>query len=740
VVKGSEVSDCYWATSSEKVHIYSGLIEDIADSGVQRELVDVWCELNDTILNEVEYKKIDTDVNMSMVDVYDIDNRFNTYKILEIEVENFQSYAKEKIVYDDYKGLCAVISNPMNEGGKSTLTRINTFLLYAKAYSTGEKFIELFNQANDARKMSLVGKIRMNDFMFIIDRKFTRSKSDNVKHFLTFKKYDLKGNELKDLTGEKPQDTQNTINRYFGNFTDFYNTQSINSDNLKSAVYSTSSEKNTILSSHLGLDILTEKEKKCRSLYEVWKKTAIIKQKDIGAVKNTIDQYEIDLKELEKRKIEIDKKHIELVKEKTDIEDTIAKKQTYMEAVDNINIDDVEKQLVTKEQELDNLKKEGVDLKSRLEQIVNPKIDKEVKTKEKVKIQNDLNNLQISLGTSNAEIKDLNNKLEISKEVIKCERCGKEFKETQLNIDKLNKSLSNAQTENSKLLQKITAHTNSINDININIEKQNNYNDRSNQMNIEIEIKRNSYKTSNDDIVKIKATIKKFYEQEELVLKNKLIQNEIGDLQLTLATLSSEIGKLEGELKFIDTKHKSTSVLLSTDRTTYSKMQSEVDTDRMYKLYIKLMGRNGIAKLIINKSVQGINNLLKEFLYDTVSFEVKLEQTDKNDHEFFFYETVGGRKVKRRLATCSGWQLLAPCLSIVFVLSRMSALPKSTFIYLDEITGSASVDNYENIKTIINEGATFYDNIFLISHNQEIQEWADTILGIEKVDGISRII
>lgn len=728
--------------NSDEVDIASGIIEDIADDKVQRELVDKYCELNDVKLNEHEYKRIDAEVGLAMVDIVDVDNRFNVYKFLEIDVENFQCFEKIKITYSDYNGLCAVVSNPMNEAGKTTLSRIRSFLLYKKANNFNEKVIELFNDSNDARHMSFVGKLELNEKIYVIDRMFTRTKSDKVTHILKFTEYDKEGNELKVLTSTTPQETQKVINRYFGNFDDFYNTQRINIDNLKTVINSSSSEKNTVLSAHLGLDILTQKGKVCKNLHDTWKKTALIKKHDIGIIKNVIEENKSDLTNFKKRKAELSKSSNKLNIEKEDYETKIKAKKNKLEKVEYYNIESLEATIVQKNTKLSSIATEGKDLKVRLGHITNPNTNIAQSNIKITEIDSAINKLRTELGSHITVIKDFERKLEASKEVITCERCDKVFKETQKNIDILERGLLQEKAKKELTNKDIESKQKEVKQLKLGIELQEKYTERVKEINTDIEAKRTSYMMIQEQIEEANNKISKYHEQEEMMLHNKLIQSDITKLEDELRVIIGQIAKVEGEVSFIVEKEQSITKNISEKEQLYALMVQEVGVDRMYTLYHKMMGRNGIAKLIINNAVQGINNSLEEFLHDTVNFRVTLEQTDKNDYEFYFHETLNNREVKRRLALCSGWQLLAPSLAINFVLSMMSALPKSSCIDLDEILNAASSDNYENVKNIIIQGSEYYDTVFLISHNPEIQDWCESTLHVEKnpQTGISRII
>ena len=60
-------------------------------------------------------------------------------------------------------------------------------------------------------------------------------------------------------------------------------------------------------------------------------------------------------------------------------------------------------------------------------------------------------------------------------------------------------------------------------------------------------------------------------------------------------------------------------------------------------------------------------------------------------------------------------------------------------IVFDEIFGKISNDNLEMVSEFFIKIKEYFDNIFLISHNPMINQWADTIVKIKKEDNISRV-
>lgn len=725
--------------TDSNVDVSGGLIEDIANYNIQVELIEEYCQLNDIPYDLDMLKRVNTEVEdvLEEKESYDIANRFNIYKHLNLYIKNFLSYEEETIQLDNYKGLTAVTSFPANEGGKTTLFKAISFLLFAKVGVQNEKYEKLFNDVLNEKKLVVRGEIYMKQYNYVIERTLTKGKT--IKHNINFHKYhvDLQ-DQIISLNGATPKETQLNINKIFGSFNNWEISQRINIDTLKSVINTTSSEKNKLLSAHLGLELLDNKSSACKLLRDDFNKKATCKKYDVTTLKNQSESNKKEIVNFNTRLDENKSKIKELTHNKTILEQKIIDEKAKLHIVENYNVDTINKKILQTKKELDQVKQGGLLLKKNTP--INPKFDLE-------KLNNTLNELNTEitcktekLGELNAEFKILNNSLKVAENVIECDRCGKIFKETADKINLIKSDIKDKDSEIYSIKLEISKLKNSKTSIDSNIETQNKYITDLRLNEQKIITKRDLYVSKKSVLDDLKTTLDKCISNEKMIEENNVTNRNINKLNGLLNNVSGEISAIKKDNEYLNNNLDNVTKKQREVKMLLDLIYPEIELEKAYTLYLKLYGRNGIGKLVVNKCVNLINEQLDMFLYGKVDFKITLENTEKNDYEFFFHETHGTVQVKRSLSMTSGWQLLCSCLSINFVLANISALPKSTTLSLDEILSSASEDNYEKIQDIIRLGAESYDNIFLISHNHQIQDWCDMNLEILKENGISKIV
>ena len=96
--------------------------------------------------------------------------------------------------------------------------------------------------------------------------------------------------------------------------------------------------------------------------------------------------------------------------------------------------------------------------------------------------------------------------------------------------------------------------------------------------------------------------------------------------------------------------------------------------------------------------------------------------------------------IRSDLQGASGFELTAAALALRAVLADVSMIPKSTTLILDEIWGRVSVENFENMKKLIEKIGKSYDSIIMITHHSELESWADSQITVKKENNVSSIV
>jgi DNA repair exonuclease SbcCD ATPase subunit len=163
------------------------------------------------------------------------------------------------------------------------------------------------------------------------------------------------------------------------------------------------------------------------------------------------------------------------------------------------------------------------------------------------------------------------------------------------------------------------------------------------------------------------------------------------------------------------------------------KKEKEIET--IYKLYIDMIGKKGISKLVLRSVLPIINSELQRLLDDVTDFEVEISIDDKNEVRYLLIKD----DVEKQLKAGSGFERTAASLALRCVLGKMSKLSMPNFITLDEVLGRVAPNNVEKMKLLFDKIKDMYDNIFFITQNEVVKDWSDNIVTVIKENNISKI-
>jgi DNA repair ATPase RecN len=132
-----------------------------------------------------------------------------------------------------------------------------------------------------------------------------------------------------------------------------------------------------------------------------------------------------------------------------------------------------------------------------------------------------------------------------------------------------------------------------------------------------------------------------------------------------------------------------------------------------------------------------INSELQRLLEDSSHFRLEVNINDKNEVEFLMIDN--NTQVEKLMASGSGYERTIASLALRAVLSKICSLPKPNIIVFDEVFGKISNDNLEMVSEFFIKIKTYFDKIFLISHNPLVNQWADSTVKISKQNNVSRL-
>jgi DNA repair exonuclease SbcCD ATPase subunit len=168
------------------------------------------------------------------------------------------------------------------------------------------------------------------------------------------------------------------------------------------------------------------------------------------------------------------------------------------------------------------------------------------------------------------------------------------------------------------------------------------------------------------------------------------------------------------------------------------RIKSEEEELRVYKIYLEIFGKKGITKMIMKSMLPVINSELQRLLMDSSEFKLEVRVSEKDEVEFWMVDN--NTQIEKLMSSGSGYERTIASLALRAVLSKVCSLPKPNIIVFDEVFGKISNENLEMVSEFFQKIKTYFDKIFVITHNPLVSNWADSIVKIEKTNNVSKVI
>jgi len=719
------------------IDLSDGIIDNIMDTAYQRGLFREWLKLNDVTIDYERLCRLDDKINEILIDREEEDIRYRRWSIKKLWLNNFLSFGENnEIEYKNLNGLSVVNSLPANQGGKTIFTIDSLLFLFFGKTTKTETNSEIFNTFTNKDEVLVGGHIEIDGDEYIIERKLNRKQSKSgdykVTSKLEFYRILADGTE-ENLEGEQRRETDKLIEDTIGSYDDFMLTIVATSKNLEDLIETKPTHRGRLLTKFIGLEVIEKKEEINKSLMSDFKskmKSNVYNTKEleleIEDFKNTISENRITNKENDKLLKDKLGKIKEAQKKK---EDLLGKRYSIDEEIKKVNP-------VTLKKEIEDLTNTGVELKEKLEEIISqikdiPKfsydedVHEEYRTEEK-NLLVEKNGVESSITTIEKLIKDL-------KEGEICPTCKRALDEVDHSSEiKENEKLLK---EKQKEIKKIVSNIDKIYDKLTKISEQKKNSDLYDKLGlskdkteIEIDRMRVDYRE--------KTSLLKDYERNSTFIdENRKLESKILGYNQLIETLETEKDNIKTEIQNInnDTTNKEEKITENTNLIEQIKREEEVL--KIFDVYNRMIGKNGISKLVLSSVIPIINHELNRLLDEVCDFEIQLEMNDKNEVDFLLIKN----DVVKKLKSGSGLETTLASLALRSVLGRVSTLPKPNTIVFDEVLGKVANINLDQVKIFFDKIKKMYEIIFLISHNPIVQDWADKIITIEKNNDISSL-
>jgi DNA repair exonuclease SbcCD ATPase subunit len=659
---------------------------------------------------------------------------FKRWYIKKIEFSNFLSYGEDQVIdFDKCNGITVVESDPPNFGGKTVLTVDLLLFLFFNTTTKTQKAEEIFNRFTDKNVVSVKGDIIIDGEEYIIARKIERKKSKagewNVKTDLDFFKK-LADGQLQNFTGEQRRETENFIKTSIGDMDDFLMTIVTTASNLEDLLEAKPTARGQVLSRFLGLEFLKKKEETGKEIFSEFSKGMMSNVYNTESLKQ---DNETSGEEIDRLKEEIKDASNKI----TDVDNRLKKGQDYKDNLLKSKFTDLDKELITLnpiklQSDISGLETEGERIQGQINdvKIVEPKEfyheDKHDEVKDEMK-------------TVNGELVLAQNKVEEIKELVKkygdgiqCEHCGIKLMEAALTKKKIDE-LSDWEKKVAKLLKKFNELDKKEKSY-TQLKKDFDEYERNKLIKEKYEI---SLESNQLKLGQVQDKLKRYEEVQDKIKKNNEIDAQLVKAGLRIDELIGEKRGYERTQTSNGTQIENLQSRIEKNNETILKIAEEFEREKIYKIYVDIYGKNGISKIIMKTMMPLINSELQRLLQDSCYFNLEIRINDKNEVEFIMVDNSTG--VEKLMVSGSGYERTIAAMALRAVLSKVCSLPKPNLMVFDEVFGKISNDNLEMVGEFFTKMKEYFEKIFVITHNPLVNNWANNVVKINKVDNISKV-
>lgn len=746
-----KVVPCYITANADGTTeaLTNTVVENIQSPEYQHQLFKKYLQDNNIEYTDEDFDeilKIDGQIN-ALIN-YDSYEKYRKYEIKWIRWSNFLSYGENN--YCDFttlKGLVLLNGNPANQSGKSTFAYdLLHFMLFGKTASgKADVLADIFNSYRpEATEVKVEGCIAIDGIDYIIRRTLTRpalskrTAKSKVTQKVEYVKI-LGGEEIEladvdNMEGSTNTETTKIIKEAVGDEKDFDLAICANADNLKSLISLKDTERGRLLSKWVGLLPLEDKDTIARGkwnseispklLSNVYNRETL--KAEIEVAKNNNAEYEKQKADSQKEVNEHQKK----------IDEYNSQKENLMGARINVDTSLLTVDVKTVENNLQATITKGVQTKEKKE-LAEKQLAEigEVEFSEneysaKVSEKEELIRLN---ARKDSEIENLirtNKTLETSEY---CPVCKRKYD----NVDN-----SAAIAENKAKIQNLTEEKSLI-EKNISavittleaMESKRRLSNEKNRLAILIQKYESDMGYLRNMVVSYRKTLKDLETNKAVIEANNKIDASINIIKANIQVETNLMNAAQKDVINLDYSINKNNDSIKERENIIARIDEETKMVRRWKIYLTLVGKNGISKMVLRETLPLINGELNRLLTDVCDFTVNVSIDDRNDVAFSLVRDG----VVKNLASGSGYEQTAAALALRVVLSNISTMPRPSVLLLDEVLGGVANENYERMKTLFKRVAKDYSCVLHITHLEQIVDWHDSILTVIKENNISRI-
>ena len=240
-----------------------------------------------------------------------------------------------------------------------------------------------------------------------------------------------------------------------------------------------------------------------------------------------------------------------------------------------------------------------------------------------------------------------------------------------------------------------------------------------------------------NEIDKLQTKLDNFDRNKQKLEENKKIDADLVGLRTQIETANANIRNYNSLIERCNSNISVLNDKIKTSQDLIAKIKVENETMAIFKVYLTVFGKNGISKVVLKNMIPLINQELYRLLVDSCHFILELNVNEKNEVEFVMIDTE--TRVVKPLNSGSGYERTISSLALRSVLTKISSLPKPNIVVMDEVFGKIADENLEMVGEFFKKIKTYFDHIFVISHNTLIRNWSDNLVMVKKEDNVSSV-
>ena len=733
-------------SEGETTSVATDIITNIQNPEFQLKLFNEYLEVNNITNYDFDLiQQIDAEINANID--YEVYDKYKRYSIKWVKWSNFLSYGPDNFFdFSTLKGLVLLSGEPANQSGKTTFAiDLIHFLLFGKTdkATTQDKIFN--NHIKEATEVVVEGCLNIDGEDYVIKRTLTRpalnKRTSKSKTTQKINYYKVIGSSLEELVdeiesqvGESTVQTNKIIKEAIGQEADFDMILCATSSNLDDLIEKKDTERGRLLSRWIGLLPIEQKDALAREKFNSTVKPTLLSNRyntetlkqEIGAYVLNVNTLSENIQKLQSNNDSIDKELIELEELRSVL---LQSKHQIDNALLNVDI-------TTLNATLERLASDG-----QLKKVELDSVDNELETLKDVTfstedfdlLTSELNNISLKIGECRATCNNTKNTIQQLKTSEYCPTCGKKYDNVD-NTSKINEltvqltQLIEEGKQMSEQKQMLEDRLNKAKAVREEFDRKSRLTLKRSALQLNIEQLRNSYKEN-------KQLLTEYQKNNEAIDKNNQLDIKIRNTEVVIKDKKNTKEYNTNLIKQQEFEVNTHRQVIEDREKMIVELQKEEVLVRNWRLYLDMVGKNGISKMVLRKSLPIINSQIAHLLSDVCDFTVSVEINDKSEIMFYLLKD----NVKSDLTSASGFERTASALALRAVLGNISTLPKCNYIIFDEIWGRVAKENFDNVKTLVDKIAESYDAIIQISHLSEIVDWHDTHIVVKKENNISKL-